>query len=158
MKWTAITRHRAGTTFVLAFFMVFVLLGGCLCVGVVRVYQGIDSRAQGTFALMTPLEYLSGAVRRADTKDGLAVVSLPAGGTALSVKENDRTWLYFCREGYLYKQDSAKAAVTAERLCEADHLKFRVVQGMIRVECRTANGVQQSLLLSPRTGFAGGDT
>ena len=36
MKWTAITRHRAGTTFVLVFFLVFLVLGSVLALEAVR--------------------------------------------------------------------------------------------------------------------------
>ena len=59
-----------------------------------------------------PLDYLTGAARRADAQDGLDIVTLSDGTSALLARENDIDWLYFCRDGYLYKQNSAKNVAT----------------------------------------------
>ena len=127
MKWTAITRHRAGTTFVLIFFLTFALLSGALLVQSVRVYRSIDRRAVSTHSTAIPLTSLSGAARRADTENGLDIVNSPDGVHALRAREQGKTWLYLCRDGYLYKQIEGKPAETAERLCKAGSLRLRRV-------------------------------
>lgn len=151
MKWTAITRHRAGTTFVLVFFLVFLALGCILAFEAVRVYEGIDARATDTHTRSVPLDYLTGAARRADAQDGLDIVTLSDGTSALLARENDIDWLYFCRDGYLYKQNSAKNVATAERLCTAGSLRLRFVGGLIRADYVAPDGGRETLFLSPRT-------
>ncbi|MBS7225410.1 MAG: hypothetical protein KH050_08730 [Clostridiaceae bacterium] len=154
MKWTAITRHRAGTTFVLIFFLTFALLSGALLVQSVRVYRSIDRRADDTHSTAIPLTYLSGAARRADTENGLDIVIQPDGAHALRAREQGKTWLYLCRDGYLYKQIEGKPAETAERLCKAGSLRLRRVNGVIRADYTAPNGSRSTLLLGLRA--AGG--
>lgn len=150
MKWTAITRHRAGTTFVLVFFLIFAVCSGILLVEAVRVYRGIDSRADDTHTSMVPLTYLSGAARRADATDGLDIIILEDGTHALRVREHGRLWLYLCREGYLCKQRVGKPDDTAERLCAAGSLRLRWVNGLIRADSIAPDGSRSTLLLQPR--------
>ena len=152
MKWTAITRHRAGTTFVLIFFLVFTALSGVLLAEAVRVYRGIDGRADDTHSRSVPPTYLAGAARRADTRDGLGIVILDDGTHALRARENGRNWLYLCREGYLYKQREGKPDDTAERLCAAGSLRLRQVNGLIRADYTAPDGGRATLLLEPRAG------
>lgn len=150
MKWTAITRHRAGTTFVLVFFLTFVLCSGALLAQSVRVYRSIDRRADDTQSTAIPLTYLSGAARRADAQGGLDIAVQPDGIHALRVQEHGKTWLYYCMDGYLYKQIEGKPADTAERLCEAGSLRLRRINGTIRADYTAPNGSRSMLLLKPR--------
>lgn len=150
MRPSAITRHRAGTTFVLVFFLVFTVLCGLLGAKALRVYEGIDARAESTHARAVPLDYLAGAARRADAAGGLAVVPLEGGGTALRARENGTDWLYFCRDGYLYKQNAAKNAATAERLCTAGSLRLREIHGLVRADYTAPDGNRETLLLAAR--------
>lgn len=151
MKWTALTRHRAGTTFVLVFFLVFLVLSGILALEAVRVYESIDTRAADTHTRSVPLDYLAGAARRADAQGGVEIVTLSDDTTALLARENGIDWLYFCRDGYLYKQNSAKNVATAERLCTAGSLRLRLVGGLIRADYVAPDGGRETLFLSPRT-------
>lgn len=152
VKWTAITRHRAGTTFVLAFFLVFALLNGILLAEAVRVYHGIDGRADDTHTRSVPLTYLAGAARRADTEGGLGIAVLEDGAHALRAYENGKAWLYLCRGGYLYKQIEGKPEDTAERLCAAGSLRLRWVGRLIRADYTAPDGGRATLLLKPRAG------
>lgn len=155
MKWTSITRHRAGTTFVLVFFLIFVVCSGLLALETVRVYRAIDTRAASTHVQAVPLEYLIGAARRADAQNGLALVTLNDDATtALQAQESGVNWLYYTKSGYLYKQNAAKNEATAERLCVAGVLRLRLVNGIIRADYTAPDGSRETLLLSPRA--AGG--
>lgn len=152
MKWTVITRHRAGTTFVLLFFLLFAALSGALLTGAARVYRGIDERAGQTHERTTPLACLAGAARRADAGDGVGIVSLSDGSAALRARENGADWLYFCRDGYLYKKKDGKPDRTAERLCAAGSLRLRETGGLLRADYTAPDGSRASLLLCPRSG------
>ena len=152
MKWTIITRHRAGTTFVLLFFLLFAALSGALLTRAVRVYHGIDERAGQTHMRTTPLSYLAGAARRADAGDGVSIAWLSDGSTALHARENGSDWLYFCRDGYLYKKKDGKPDQSAERLCAAGSLRLRETGGLLRADYTAPDGSRASLLLCPRSG------
>ena len=118
------------------------------------VYRSIDRRADDTHSTAIPLTYLSGAARRADTENGLDIVIQPDGVHALRAREQGKTWLYLCRDGYLYKQIEGKPAETAERLCKAGSLRLRRVNGVIRADYTAPNGSRSTLLLGLRA--AGG--
>lgn len=154
MKWTAIARHRAGTTFVLVFFLVFAVLSGFLAADAVRVYRGIDRRADSTHSRAAALLYLSGAARRADTANGLGITALEDGTHALAVREGGKVWLYFCRDGALYKQAQDAPDSAAEPLCAAGSLRLRRVRGLLRADYTAPDGSRAVLLLAPRS--AGG--
>ena len=155
MKWSAFRRHRAATTFVLLFFLVFAALGSVLAAEAIRVYESIDARADDTHAQAVPLDYLAGAARRADAGGRLAVTQLTDGGTALLAPEDGTDWLYYCRDGYLYKQDASRSAASAERLCQAGTLRLRDLDGLIRADYTAPDGGKETLLLYPRS--AGGE-
>lgn len=155
MKWTTLARHRAGTTFVLIFFVIFAAFCGVLAVKAVAVYEGIDQRATDTHSRLVPLDYLAGVARRADQIQGLSVVQMTDGTTALQARENGVDWLYFCRDGYLYKQDAAKSVATAERLCQAGSLHIRQLDRLIRADYTAPDGSKQTLLLAPRAAGEG---
>ena len=120
--------HQAGRTFVLAFFLTFTILGVLLTMQAVRVFRGIDQRAQDTHTRAVPLAYLTGAVRRAD----------------------GHTWLYVCRNGYLYKQGYGRDADTAERLCRAGTMRLRWLGGTICADYTAPDGGKMTLLLCQR--------
>lgn len=155
MKWVAFSRHRAGTTFVLAFFLVFVVLGGALGVEALRVYHGIDRRADDTHVRTTPLTCLSGAARRADIAGGMNVVELEDGTDALRTVESGKVWLYFSREGYLYRLAAGADEDSAERLCRAGGLQLKWVGQVIRADHTAPDGSRSALLLCPRSGGGG---
>ena len=145
MKWFTIVRHRAGTTFVLIFFSVFVLLSGLLVANAIEVYQGIDARADATHNRSIALMHLSGAARRADIPPSIAV--LEDGTTALAVREDGKDYYYLCREGYLYRQQANAKALRADRLCPAGSLLLKEVAGTIRADYLAPDGGRSTLLL-----------
>lgn len=153
MKWTAIARHRAGTTFVLTFFVVFAVLSGILVADAVQVYRDIDLRADSTHGRAVALLYLSGAARRADAAPSITV--LEDGAHALIVRENGVDWQYLCRDGYLYKQRQGAPQRSAERLCAAGSLRLRHLREVIRADYVAPDGSRATLLLSaPGAGGA----
>lgn len=142
--------HQAGRTFVLAFFLTFTILGVLLTMQAVRVFHGIDQRALDTHTRAVPLAYLTGAVRRADATGGVGIAFLPDGEQALRTRENGHTWLYVCRNGYLYKQGYGRDADTAERLCRAGTMRLRWLGGTICVDYTAPDGGKATLLLCQR--------
>lgn len=156
MKWRIVRNpfHQIGRTFVLAFFLTFTVLGILLVMQAVQVFRGIDQRALDTHTRAVPLAYLTSAVRRADAAGEVGIAFLPEGEQALRVRENGHTWLYGCRDGYLYKQGYGRDADTAERLCRAGTLRLRWLGGTICADYTAPDGGKMTLLLCQRA--AGG--
>ena len=83
MRISSITRHRAGTTFVFIFFLIFLLCSLFLIPRIITVYDGIINRAENTHNEAIVLEHLIGAVKRADNKDSISVTTLDDSTPAL---------------------------------------------------------------------------
>lgn len=156
MRISTITRHRAGTTFVFAFFIVFLICSGLLIPRIVNVYDAIIERAENTHKESIVLEYLIGAVRRADSKNNISITALSDATPALSITKDNITWLYYCRDGYLYIQNSRKSELSAERLCKAGIMRLYQQDGMILAQYISDNNNVENLILTPRTGIVGG--
>ncbi len=156
MKMSTITRHRAGTTFVFVFFLIFLLCSGLLIPRILNVYDGIVNRADITNNESIVLEYLSGAVKRSDSSNSISITSLNDSTPVLSVTQDNTTWMYYCRDGYLYIQNARKSELTAERLCEAGNMWLSESNGMILVEYISPDNTMNNLILTPRCGITGG--
>lgn len=156
MKISAITRHRAGTTFVFVFFLIFLLCSGLLIPKILNVYNGIINRADTTNNQSIVLEYLSGAIKRSDSANSISITSLNDSTPVLSVTQDNINWLYYCRDGYLYIQNARKSELTAERLCEAGNMRLSENDGMILVEYISPDNSINNLILTPRCGIIGG--
>ena len=156
MRISAIIRHRAGTTFVFIFFLIFLLCSLLLIPRITNVYEGIITRADNTQSESIVLEHLLGAVKRADNQNSISVTSLADSTPALAITKNNITWLYYCKDGYLYIQNSRKTELYAERLCEAGIMYLSQKDNMISVEYISQNNNVQTLILTPRSGIVGG--
>lgn len=156
MRISSITRHRAGTTFVFIFFLIFLLCSLFLIPRIITVYDGIINRAEDTHNEAIVLEHLIGAVKRADNKDSISVTTLDDSTPALSITKNNVTWLYYCKDGYLYTQNSRKSELYAERLCKAGIMYLYQKDNMISVEYISENNNVQNIILTPRSGIIGG--
>ena len=156
MRISSITRHRAGTTFVFIFFLIFLLCSLFLIPRIITVYDGIINRAENTHNEAIVLEYLIGAIKRADNKDSISVTTLDDSTPALSITKNNVTWLYYCKDGYLYTQNSRKSELYAERLCKAGIMYLYQKDNMISVEYISENNNVQNIILTPRSGIIGG--
>lgn len=156
MRISSIIRHRAGTTFVFIFFLIFLVCSLFLIPSITNVYDGIINRSENTHNESIVLEHLLGAVKRADNQNSISITSLNDSTPALAITKNNITWLYYCRDGYLYIQNSRKSELYAERLCKAGIMHLYQKDNMILVEYVSQNNNVQNLILTPRTGIVGG--
>lgn len=150
MRISSITRHRAGTTFVFVFFIVFLFCNILLVPKILNVYNGIYLRAQQTHAQTIALEYISGVLKRSDSFGSISVIALEDLTTALSVVKDGKTWLYYCKDGYLYVQNAKKSERSAERLCEAGKMHFSISNNMLSVQYLSPSNTLETLILTPR--------
>lgn len=156
MRISSIIRHRAGTTFVFVFFIIFLLCSLLLIPRITNVYDGIIQRANDTQSESIALEHLLGAVKRADSQNSISITNLNDSIPALSITKGNTTWLYYCKDGYLYVQNARKSQLYAERLCEAGVMYLYQKENMILIEYISQNNNIQNLILTPRSGIIGG--
>lgn len=150
MKISSITRHRAGTTFVFIFFLIFLGLSLMLIPKILNVYNGITSRAYYMNVQSLALENISGAIKRADSKDSIKLTTLEDSTPALSITNSNICYLYYCKDGYLYKQNAKKTERSAERLCVAGIMRFSINQNSIIVEHILSDNQIKKMIITPR--------
>ena len=135
----------------------FLLTAAAALAAGVCTWQSASDAMQAGFQYQTPLAYLEGQARQADTR---RVERFADGTEALALDSEIEGDAYvtrlYCYDGALYQLFTpADVQLTPQdgvRLVETETLSLQETDGVIRVTIQTADGSTQTLLLAVRGG------
>ena len=141
---------------IFAICIVFMLLAGA------GAYKRLSSRDMESYSERTCLQYIATKLRSVQSPDSVDVVDF-GDGRALQLTESingeDYMTCIYSYEGQLmelYCLKGIKAGPrSGERLMETDGIDFSMNDGLVRITMKTADGGEETLLVSVRGGERG---
>lgn len=159
MKKRTIQHHMDGLAALLLFGIFAVCVLMVLLTGA-NAYRRLTQRDQQAYLRRTCTQYIAARVRQADSL-GCITVEPFGEGEALSLEEDGGycTRVY-CHEGWLMElycaRDAELEPQDGERLLEMQSLHFSLEDGLLTAIIGGADGSQDTLRLSLRSGKGGG--
>ena len=154
------TQHQIDGLAALLLFGIFAVCVLMVLLTGANAYRRLTERDQQAYQRRTCAQYIAARVRQADSLGGVALESFGDGyALALTEDENYHTLVY-CYDGWLMELycgvDAELEPQDGERLLEMDGLEFSLKDGLLTAAIDGADGTEDVLRLSLRSGKGGG--
>lgn len=123
-------------------------------------YRRLTERDQQAYQRRTCAQYIAARVRQADSLGGIKVERFGEGDALALAEDGGYCTRVYCHEGWLMELYSETGAglepQDGERLLEMESLRFSLEDGLLEAVIGGADGSQDTLRLSLRSGKGGG--
>lgn len=149
-------QHHTNVLAALLLFGIFAVCVLAVLLTGAQAYQRLTRRDRAAFDRRSCVQYVATKVRQSDRVGAVRVVGFGDGDALLlGADEPYATWLY-CRDGWLMELycyvDEPLAPEEGERLLEAAEMELSLKDGLLTVRIASAQGTEDTLLLSLRSG------